>query len=531
MASQSLDELISTAHNQTGLDQSVIESWFDSHQQDEYDIVDQYWIESPFVFSEIQYNEAHDSYRYVIHLPDIGSELTTQTDVIEELINVSQESITQSTYTDLATMICAVAEVSDRIDGLSTVDGYCIAYLLKIRKSPIGRIQGIVADANIGSVHCSGDQAQLRVYHHEYGQMPSNLSLSTTEIREFIHQVESQTNTEKPGEVINLDSKTVFFGDDNELSDTVSFSIESYNRGNVSPIELIQSGMFSAEEMGYLWEMVSYGGNIAIVGGTSSGKSLTVNAIGNFIPTNNRVVSVEEQREIELDHPYWTPMSPDEGELTAEVIKKSLRVRPDYVLFDEIRGEGEATTLFEASMTGHSIAFTMHAPDAEECITRLAAPPLDVPRSHLTAIDIVVSVSQYIQDGDSILRCSEIVEPEEDWTGVDDSLLNTSIGEWDTDRDIHSVDSSKSVLLREIAESQLTTGEAIVERINLRSEILSYMAEEDLDGVSDITAVVAAFDADPELPQQSLNIVDTVGEWVTQSINGSDSNTDVISAE
>jgi flagellar protein FlaI len=326
---------------------------------------------------------------------------------------------------------------------------------------------------------------------------------------------------------VNLDSKTVFFGHDGELSDTVSFSIQSYNRGNVSPVELIQSGMFSADEMGYLWEMMSYGGNIVVGGGTHVGKSITLNAIGNFIPVNQRVVSVEEQREVELDHPYWTPMTSDEETPIPEVIKKSLRVRPDYVLFDEIRSRDESNVLFEAAMTGHSIVFTMHAPSVEECLTRLSLPPIDISGSQLSTIDVIIRLSEYAKDGDSINRCSEIVEPAENWNGELDTVSTTSICEWDSHTDSHTADPSKSILLREIAESQLTSGETIVQRIMLRSDILSYMAEEDLDSPSDITDVVTEYDSDPEI-QSTISRVG-IGEWVAQSINESESNDNVTS--
>jgi len=518
MALKSLDELVSKAHKQTGLDQSTIEGWCDEYQYNGYSVVDRYWIELPFVFAEIHYNEEYDSYQYVIHQPDLESELTTQMDVIADLMDISTEAIENASHPDLASAVHSIACVTSRIDTLSLVEAYSIGYLLKNEKSPLDGIRGIVADSNISSIDCSGKQAKLRVYNYKYGHIPSNIALSTAEMRSYIDQVRDETDSlERGGVSVNLDDKTRFFANDEDSCGTISFSIQTYDRGNISPIELIQSNIFDPYAMGYLWEIMSYGANVVISGGTQAGKSVTLNAIGNFIPMNQRVVSVEPQREIELDHPYWTPMSSDDETPIEEVVEKSLRIHPDYVLFDEMRGGDETRLLFEAAMTGHSTALTMHAGSVEDSLTRLSAPPIDVPSSHLSTIDVMISLAEYVQDGSSINRCSKIVEPGENLNGSIDALQSLLIGEWDSQTYEHTVQPSESALLDEIAESRLTTNETVLQHIDFRGEILSYMAKQKLDSVSDITAVVTQYSSDPEI----LSTIDSIGveKWVTQNIS------------
>ena len=138
--------------------------------------------------------------------------------------------------------------------------------------------------------------------------------------------------------------------------------------------------------------------NIIVSSGTASGKTSFLNAILPFIPPNQRIISIEDTRELMLpDFLYWTPLvtrlsNPEgKGEVSMlDLIVNSLRMRPDRIVLGEMRRKEEAMVLFEAMHTGHSVYATVHADSAAETISRLVNPPIDVPPNLLKAVNLNV---------------------------------------------------------------------------------------------------------------------------------------------
>jgi flagellar protein FlaI len=154
----------------------------------------------------------------------------------------------------------------------------------------------------------------------------------------------------------------------------------------------------SYEAASLIWIAMQYELSALIAGGTASGKTSTLNVLATFFPPNQRIISIEDTREIRLPKfLHWVPMSTRQpnaesrGEVSMEdLLVNSLRMRPDRILVGEVRRRKEAETLFEAIHTGHSVYATFHANSAEETIERLINPPIDVPKSMLPAISLII---------------------------------------------------------------------------------------------------------------------------------------------
>ena len=136
--------------------------------------------------------------------------------------------------------------------------------------------------------------------------------------------------------------------------------------------------------------------SIIITGGTASGKTSMLNVVANFFPPNQRILSLEDTRELILPSAlHWVPLetrlpNPEGkgGIAMLDLIVNSLRMRPDRIVLGEMRKHEEAMVLFEAMHTGHSVYATFHANNAEETINRLTNPPIDVPKILLPAISM-----------------------------------------------------------------------------------------------------------------------------------------------
>jgi len=146
-----------------------------------------------------------------------------------------------------------------------------------------------------------------------------------------------------------------------------------------------------------VWTAIQYEQSILIVGGTGSGKTSTLNVFSIFIPPNQRVISIEDTRELRLPKTlHWVPMetkmpNPEgKGGVTMlDLMVNSLRMRPDRIIVGEIRRKNEAEVMFEAMHTGHSVYATLHANTVQETITRLTTDPLGISKSLLSAVDLI----------------------------------------------------------------------------------------------------------------------------------------------
>lgn len=118
--------------------------------------------------------------------------------------------------------------------------------------------------------------------------------------------------------------------------------------------------------------------NILIAGGTGAGKTSTLNALATLVPTNERLVTIEDSAEIKIDHPHLIPLEARGANLEGkghisirDLLKNALRMRPDRIIVGEIRG-GEAIDMLQAMNTGHQGSITtIHANAPLESLYRL----------------------------------------------------------------------------------------------------------------------------------------------------------------
>jgi flagellar protein FlaI len=254
----------------------------------------------------------------------------------------------------------------------------------------------------------------------------------------------------------------------------------------------METNTISPSAAALIWEAVQYEMSTIISGGTASGKTSMLNVVANFFPPNQRVVSIEETREIRLPKfLHWVPMvtrlpNPEgRGEVSMlDLLVNSLRQRPDRIIVGEIRRKKEAQVLFEAIHTGHSVYATLHANDVAETITRLTSPPIEVPKSMLPAVSLIVS--QYRNRRTGVRRCFQVAEI------LPDATPNV-IKQYRVKPDkMFDVNKSK-VLLKEL---ELYTGMSPHEfRKDLieKEKILKWLVKQKISGVDGVGKVIAEY--------------------------------------
>lgn len=200
-------------------------------------------------------------------------------------------------------------------------------------------------------------------------------------------------------------------------------SIRRFGR-RMSGDKLLANGSLPAEMLEFLGACVAGRMSILISGGTGAGKTTLLNALSAWIPASERVVTIEDSAELHLEHPHVVrletrqPSADGRGEISPrELVRNSLRMRPDRILLGEARG-AEAFDLLQAMNTGHegSLA-TIHANDVREALMRLEMMVLmtgiDLPlksiRSYITAaVRVVVHMARLHGGSRRVLRVSEL---------------------------------------------------------------------------------------------------------------------------
>lgn len=187
---------------------------------------------------------------------------------------------------------------------------------------------------------------------------------------------------------------------------------------------LVEGGSLSSQMAGFLGLASLLRLNILISGGTGSGKTTLMNAMSEFIPADERIVTIEDAAELRLQQPHVVrfetrpPSIEGNGEVTTRtLVRNSLRMRPDRIIIGEIRGD-EVLDLLQAMNTGHDGSMsTLHANSPREALTRVEsmaalagfAPGGGVVRKQLSdAVHLIVQVSRMRDGRRRITSISEI---------------------------------------------------------------------------------------------------------------------------
>ncbi len=210
-------------------------------------------------------------------------------------------------------------------------------------------------------------------------------------------------------------------------------SIRKFKKDKLAIDDLVRFGAFTEEMAAYLQAAVATRLNVIVSGGTGSGKTTTLNALSSFIDDNERILTIEDTAELQLQQTHVgrmesrPPNVEGKGAVTQrDCLRNALRMRPDRIIVGETRGE-EVIDMLQAMNTGHDGSMTtIHANSARDGISRLenmvAMAGLEMPikavRSQIaSAVNLIVQASR-LQDGSR--RMTSITEV----TGMEGEVIS-----------------------------------------------------------------------------------------------------------
>ena len=201
-------------------------------------------------------------------------------------------------------------------------------------------------------------------------------------------------------------------------------TIRKFAKERMTMEQLIEIGSISQEAAGVLGQLVRARYNIFISGGTGAGKTTFLNVLSNFIPREERVVTIEDSAELQIRNiPNLVRLEVKNANVEGnnavqirDLIRASLRMRPDRIVVGEVRGE-EAIDMLQAMNTGHDGSLsTGHANSCADMMSRLETmvllsseiPILAVRKQIASAIDIVIQLGRLRDKSRKVLEISEV---------------------------------------------------------------------------------------------------------------------------
>ncbi|MEM2836245.1 MAG: type II/IV secretion system ATPase subunit [Candidatus Bathyarchaeia archaeon] len=363
---------------------------------------------------------------------------------------------------------------------------YLLYHFLR-EKVGYGFLEGLLADPYLEDISVPG-AGNIFVYHRIFGSLETNVNIPGEEIDRVLRSI-----AERFGKILSYSNPiidihlpdgsrfNIVFGEDISLKGS-NFTIRKFAKEPVSIAHLIRWRTISAEAAAYLWMLFDVGISALICGETASGKTTTLNALTAFIKHDAKIVSIEETPEVNLFHKNWvreiTRLHTGSPVTMFDLLKAALRQRPDYIIVGEIRGE-EGKIAFQAIETGHPVISTMHAGSMEQLLQRLTSHPIDVPKTHISSLNLAVFQARIERDGRLIRRILSINEilgydPNEDRIVFLPSVI------YDPDADSHDFMKMSYLLENTVLRFRGWGRDRIqdlYEELEMRKEILKYLSE------------------------------------------------------
>ena len=396
-------------------------------------ILEKYTIEINSVPGSVEIQEVDDENVpiYNITMPefDIGTKslLDTLTDVMAQRAPLEISEITDpKKIKELKDKIFddTIKYIQSEFGDLDPRKSNLLAGLLLHRLYGIGQYELLLADDLLEEVVVNNSNTPLVVYHKRYGWLKTTQMMQSedqiynlsSQIGRKVNRSISSLNPIMDAHLLTGDRVASTLFPISTLGNTIT--IRKFARSPWSVTNLIAEKTMSKEIAALLWLAIMYELNVMVVGGTASGKTSLLNSLMTFIPPNQRVISIEDTREIQLAstlHWNWVPLTtraanPEgQGEVTMlDLMVASLRMRPDRIIVGEVRRKEQAEVMFEAMHTGHSVYTTMHADTVQQIRRRLMEEPFAIPKAEVEALQLVVV--QYRDRRKNVRRTLEVAE-------------------------------------------------------------------------------------------------------------------------
>lgn len=488
-----------------------------------------------YAWAHISWNEKQGELEYRVIEPDLDHHTERILDRIKEILERSFDVDFTELEADEADQY-----LTEKIDMI--VDKYNISLTDRQRDviryyayrdfAGLGQLQPLMNDKEVEDISCDGNNIPVYVYHRnpKFGSIKTNIVWDDEdELDSFVMKL-----AQRCGRSISVSSPLLdgALPDGSRVQATLAtdiarkgsnFTIRRFTEDPLTPIHMMDFETENAQMLSYLWTLVEHGKSILVAGTTGAGKTSQLNALSLFIRPEKKIVSIEDTPELRLPHDHWVPevarsgfgsSAEDGGEVSMDdLLKESLRQRPEYIIVGEVRGE-EAYILFQQMATGHTGLSTIHADSLEMLMDRLTTNPINLSPSLVETLDAIMLISR-IRRGDTYVRRIKGIYEVEGYdkrTGID---ANQVFG-WDAKEDEYTTENN-SMLLKQITNETGMNENEIKKEIVNRQKVLNWMQQEQHKHYRKVGDIISRYYSNPE----------EILQEVSQTLNSEDEQIDI----
>ncbi len=465
------------------------------HVKKESNILEKYEVKAEGAKVNVEIKKDNSGVTYNLFIPkldvatsvlleNIKNELISITTItMKELVDPSLFSTIKNRFMNQA--ITLIKEKLPRID--KDMEEFLVGKLIQ-EMLGLGEMEFLINDPSLEEIVIPSAKEKIRVYSKKYGWLETNIKIGEEDViinysNIIARRVGRQITVLNPlldAHLVTGDRVNAVLYPIDTKGNTIT--IRKFARDPYTIVDLINNKTCDLDTIALIWLGIEYEMNILISGGTGSGKTSFLNACMPFIPPNQRIISIEDTRELMLPNfLYWTPLvirtpNPEgKGEVSMlDLLVNSLRMRPDRIILGEMRKQQEAMVLFEAMHTGHSVYATVHADTAAETVSRLINPPLNIPPNLLKAVNLNVVMFRDRRKG--IRRISQIAEFE---TERDNAKANI-LYRWSPEEDKIVRHSESITFFEDLGRNTGMSQTEIIENMEEKKKILSWLIKNNI---------------------------------------------------
>ncbi|AUV83906.1 type II secretion system protein [Salinigranum rubrum] len=478
-----------------------------------HDEVERYWVNAPYTYVVVTYDEEASEHRYNVVEPDLDAFGRT---LLERVRRDIRDPLLYRDGTDVLDAIALREELESLLNeyGVDIDVGTFHALWYYLVRDFLGydRVTPLMNDPHIEDISCDGYDLPIFVYHSGYTDIETSVTFDQEKLDNYVVRLAQRSGRHVSvgdpvvGTTLPNGSRAELALGEEVTPRGSAFTLRMYADEPFTPIDLIDYGTFSVEQMAYLWLCIENNRSLIFAGGTASGKTTSMNAVSMFIPPRSKVLTIEDTRELTLYHDNWlssvtrTRLHEGADIDMYDLLRSALRHRPEFIIVGEVRGE-EAVTLFQAMNTGHTTFSTMHADSVETVINRLENEPINVPRAMVQSLDLLCVQTLTRFDGERVRRSKGIGEigSIDQRTG---ELDYSNAFAWNAETD--SFDRFDSTLLDDIRDDRGWTQTELRREMRNRERFLRFLAERGVNDYRTFTALVNEYYVHPDRVMQRV---------------------------
>lgn len=477
--------------------------------------IEKYTVESEGTKAEVRIRKEGSVSSYLLKVPKMSEATELYIDDIKndllKGITISKTEVNDlEEFTALKSRLKkeAVLKIKEELPSVSSKDHQFVASMIVQEMLGLGKLEFLLNDDGIEEICVNGSKSPAWVYHKKHGWLKTDVAIDNeSEIRAYAssigRRVGRQITVNNPlldahllsGDRVNATLAPVsIFGN--------TLTIRKFSRKPWTITDLLRNKTISHEAAAFLWLCIQYELNLIVAGGTASGKTSFLNVLSSFFPPNQRVISIEQTREITLpSNLQWVPMlvrqetSEGKGKVDMlDLMVNSLRMRPDRLVVGEIRRAEEASVLFEAMHTGHSVYSTLHAETASETMKRLVNRPIEIPSVVLESLHLVAVMYRDRRSGiRRLFEIHEILPMERKEKSVTRSLFR-----WKNTSDSIKKDEDPVRCMDTLRTFTRMNDKEIAQDLAERESVLKWMEKNNIDDVEGVGRTISLFYSDPD---------------------------------